>query len=259
MEQYNRNNETMNMPYTESEILALKGIILSKENSKVYQRNFILGNVSRNGNVITLHGLHGETQKCNVRGFSYANQKKVKGKKPFNTEAWNSIMESEIVEGVKPNYNYRINVICEATTRMGFAVTFKPLIPLTAGYFQAMLEGKEPKAEKTVSFVLGSWEGKTKSGLPLPVNFGLLNGNSGISIYGTTLRFKHLPNSVHSLAVAVKGILEKPEIQQAKEIWEVQRAIKPEMQETALEHAHKAMKPVERTPKKAIITAVRVK
>lgn len=223
-------------PTTEAAIINNSSIVLEHEGAKVKQIGLYLHTIARNGNSITIEGFKtgnaitkgNEREKVTVntsyRTIKYLNTKSAKvGNKsqhPFSAKAWAEFNEKPITgEPIKPAYEFFVNILAEAQTGAGYALTFKRLVPLTEKVFLSYLKGEQAKEPKEIPFSLGYTKLETKNGA-LTVNFGLLNGNSGISVTNANgvklnISAKHLPNSISGMCAALSKIVKSEAVQTA--------------------------------------------
>ncbi len=210
-------------------ILNNVGITLSNTEALVRQENFLLTEISRNGNRVTLKGKSSALENAeeitiisSVRAILYLNTKTEKRVTPFGkAEFKNFIKQTEGQITLKPKYSFFVNVLIHNESGLGYALTFKRLVPLNKNIFDAYLKGEIPKSiPKLFPYFMGTSVISTKSG-KFEVNFGVLNGNCGIKITNPQrvqvgLSAKHLPNSVYAMCAKIAQMAKSEAVQNAQ-------------------------------------------
>lgn len=224
------------VPQTETQkAYANIGITLEKQETLVKQVPMFLESVSRKGNEVTLSGIASLATKepiqvqTSLRSILYLNSKSVRRVHPFGFNAWKNFYELEIGEkvSIKPEYTFFVNVLMHNETKVGYALTFKKLVPLSNKIFEAYLHGETyvTTPNELFPFNMGKTEVQTLNGT-MVVNFGFLNGNSGIKLTNAQgiqvgVSYKHLPNSVYTMCAQLKQIVSSEKLQKAGTVTEM--------------------------------------
>jgi hypothetical protein len=205
------------------------GITIENSEAMVRQVGMFLESVSRKGNEVTLKGVASMATKepieikTSLRSILYLNTKSVQRVKPFGITAWKQFYELETgeMQTITPGYTFYVNVLVHNETHIGYALTFKTLVALNSKVFEAYLNGEMYTGRKELfPFNMGKTEVPTVNG-NMVINFGLLNGNSGIKITNSQgvqvgVSYKHLPNSVSSMCAQLKQIVSSEKMQKAQ-------------------------------------------
>lgn len=213
----NMNNmEQTEKKHTVAEMNELNGLMLN-ENSRVFVSSIKLQEIEKTGaKAFVLKGI-GMNNKpvsipVNERSMKYLYEKSSKGiGKAFTLNGLKEYFNSEIGTVIKPKFEFFTHVLREQETKIGYGITFKKLMPISAEMLNKYLLGASFKEVSTVKaktypFNLGSIKVQNKAGLYYEINFGKLNGNSGISVSGNKFKLtgKHLPNSVEGVLRTLK-------------------------------------------------------
>lgn len=197
--------EENTVQYKREEVLALKNIILPKENSIVKIQEIIVNKTETKEDTVLINS---EELVCNLRCSIYFEQYKIGGKNPPK----------------------KVYFICEQSTGIAFAFTTKPVIFVDSPYVK---NGQlcKIKSLEFVPFNLGKFGN---------VELGIVNGNNGISINGI-----RMPKSVENYALAEKEILkagcpiESPQTTPSDFVYPTQELIEKTFKELGNDRASK--------------------
>lgn len=208
--------------YTRTEILELENILLPKSNSMCCFERIELEKISRKNNEIFITG-GGKTISTNIRSIHYLNTKTKNQIHPFNKLEFKKFETFNNNAELIPRYSFEITIIKEASSNVGFAITFSPLIPTTKEVFLQFWYKKLLNISQiNIPFNLGTVRIKLNNGNLIVVddnvnnpdflvNLGYFNGNSSIEVRNNynaidIPKARHTENSIYKLCDRIKNI-----------------------------------------------------